>query len=423
VIVGERYRLEQPLSTGGMGVVFRARDTATGEPVAVKQVLDPRHATQFEIEARLLSALEHPRVVRVLDHVEADEGGYLVMALIDGPDLGRLLGDRGRPGLPVDEAIEYARQVCEALAYVHRQNIVHLDVKPQNMILGEDGIVLVDFGIAAEFERPSPSTSRVSHGAATGTPHFMAPEVFAGEAASPRSDVYGLAASLWTLLAGRPPVYGRATALPEQVKDVRPGLEEALVAGLALLPGRRLASVEAFARALGAPLVAAGAPLTHSLLNPLLPRDLLEAVVRTAAAVFEASAASIALVDPTTGELVYQAAWGAGAREIVGVRLAPGAGIAGSVVTSGDGVAVPACRQDARFAADVAAGTGYVPNTMAVVPLCRDGEVLGVLSMLDRRGGGPYTAQDLPRAMLFAELAVISLGHAPAGAPDAVRGR
>ena len=87
-------------------------------------------------------------MVRVLDHFQDPTGQYLVMELVEGTDLGVLLKKRGNPGLPIDEASEYARQACEALQYVHEQQIVHRDVKPQNLILGENGVVLVDFGIA-----------------------------------------------------------------------------------------------------------------------------------------------------------------------------------------------------------------------------------------------------------------------------------
>jgi GAF domain-containing protein len=135
--------------------------------------------------------------------------------------------------------------------------------------------------------------------------------------------------------------------------------------------------------------------------------------------VFEAAACSIALVDPVTSELVYQASWGAGAKEIVGVRLPPGKGLGGSVVQSGEALAVPDCRNDARFQSQIAAGTGYVPYTMLVLPLQADGHTVGALSVLDRRDGNPYTTDDIPRGTLFAELTVTALGIDPAKYPTA----
>jgi hypothetical protein len=132
-------------------------------------------------------------------------------------------------------------------------------------------------------------------------------------------------------------------------------------------------------------------------------------VVRAAAGVFDAAAASIALADPAHGGLVYQAAWGAGARDLPGTRLERGIGLAGSVLTTGEAAAVPSCRKDGRFAEEVAAGTGYLPNTMLVLPIKRGAEVVGVLSLLDRRDGGGYRADDLARAEPLADLALAAM--------------
>ena len=399
------YVVEAEIGRGAMGSVHRARDLEAGGHVALKRLTDVEHAARFEVEARLLAQLDHPRVVKVVDHFRApDSTVCLVMDLVDGADLGEVVKQRGSPGLPVDECVEYGRQACEALQYVHEQQIVHRDVKPANLILGPQGVVVVDFGVATPL-------GRSGYTVAIGTPRFMAPEVFAGGALSPRSDVFSLAATLWTMIAGEPPGYADETSLADRIEGVDRGLEDTLRAGMELVPDRRIASAEAFAAALGAPLDdRAGRSLFRSAgaAGPE-PRPLLEAVVRTAAAVFEAAAASIALIDGDTHELVYQAAWGAGAGEIAGVRLPLGAGVAGAVVASGQGEAVPDCRADDRFEAQIAAGTGYVPNTMLVVPLTRDRETIGALSVLDRRDGGSYGVADVGRAEVFAELAVAAL--------------
>jgi Protein kinase domain/GAF domain len=392
-----------------MGQVYRAVDMETDTEVALKQCTNPHHDQRFEAEARLLSSLQHPRVVRIKDHFSAPSGQYLVMDLVRGIDLGVLLKQRGQPGLPVDQSIEYTRQTCEALQYVHDQQIVHRDVKPQNLILSESGVVLVDFGIARLLDEVEEQGT-----VGIGTPRFMAPEVFAGGNVSARTDVFSVAATLWTLLAGRPPVYADPTKLSSVNPDVSPELEQIVAAGLEMIPERRVASVSAFAKALGAPLrTETGVSLAVSIDDPDASRGLMEAVVHTAAGVFGAAAASIALVDETTGELVYQSAWGAGAREIVGVRLPPGAGIAGQVVQSGAPEAVPDCRTDPRFAARIAEGTGYVPYTMLIVPLTRAGRPIGALSILDRRDGRAYRNDDLESAALFADLAVKALDVTP----------
>jgi Protein kinase domain/GAF domain len=403
-----RYHVLEPISAGAMGAVYRATDLDNNREVALKQSTNPHHDQRFEAEARLLASLQHPRVVRIVDHFIAPSGQYVVMDLIRGIDLGALIKQRGQPGLPVEQAIEYVRQTCEALQYIHDQQIVHRDIKPQNLILSENGIVVVDFGIARLLDDAESGTVGI------GTPRFMAPEVFAGGRVSPRTDVFGVAATLWTLIAGRPPVYADPTKLSSVTEDVTPELERTIVAGLEMIPERRVASVAAFAKALGAPLrTETGISLAVSIENPDASRSLMEAVVHTAAGVFGAAAASIALVDETTGELVYQSAWGAGAREIIGVRMPPGAGIAGGVVQSGVADAVPACRTDPRFAARIAAGTGYVPYTMLVVPMRRGGREIGALSILDRRDGQAYRQDDIEPAMLFADLAVKALDVTP----------
>ena len=288
---------------------------------------------------------------------------------------------------------------------------MHRDVKPANLIVGADGVVLVDFGVARALDADeAPGTVGI------GTPRFMAPEVFAGGEVSPRADVFGLAATLWNLLTGEPPGYDDRTPLADSVPDVTPELEEAIRAGLEFIPQRRIASVEAFAQALGGPsLEGRGESLARSVERPAGPEELMVQIVRTAAGVFDAAACSIALTDRATGELVYQTAWGAGAGEIVGVRLQPGAGIGGSVAASGEPEAVD-CRHDERFEAQIAEGTGYVPYTMLVVPLKRGDATIGVLSLLDRRDGGLYGTQDVERAELFADLAVAAL-DSQAGRP------
>ena len=403
---GERvggYEIEQPIGRGGMGTVYRGRDLESGELVALKRMSDARHAARFEIEARLLSRLDHPGIAHIVDHFEQPAGVYnVVMELIEGTDLARTLWDRGTPGLPVLDVLDWAREACEAVRYLHDQQIVHADIKPSNLVLGEGRVVLVDFGVARQID---------SAAGATGTPRFMAPEVFAGDPATPLSDVFSLAATVWNLIAATPPVYGEDRSLAERIPDVTPALEDTLRAGLAVAPGERIASVEELAEALGAPLEERrGASLAASIEHAGVPRPLMESIARAAAGMFEAAASSVALTDRDSGELVYVAAWGAGADEVVGMRLAPGVGVVGAVMASGDAQAVASCRADPRFAASVASRTRYTPHTMLVVPLRRAGATIGALSVLDRRDGAPYEPANIPRGELFADVAVAALG-------------
>jgi hypothetical protein len=404
-VLGGHYTVEAPISQGAMGAVHRALDGETGRYVAVKRLLDPTQIARFEIEARLLAQLDHPRVVRVVDHFR-DEGNYfIVMELLEGESLQDRLESEGTPGLDVDEVIEWGIQTCEALDYIHEQHVVHRDVKPDNLILGDSGIVLVDFGVAREFGEDAKGTIAV------GTPRFMAPEVFSGGHVSERSDVFSLAVTLTTLIAGEPPSYTDRAPLTGRYPGVTATIDSALRGGMEFMSERRIPSAAAFAEALGRPLTKReGAPLVSSLeAVEGAPRSVIENIVRTAAGVFDAAAASIALADRATGGVIFHAAWGAGAREIVGVRLPPGKGIAGAVHQSGEPIVLADCRTDPRFAADVARGTNYVPVTMLVLPLLRHGESLGTLTLLDRRDGEPYGPEDVSKAQLFADLAVSAL--------------
>lgn len=198
-----------------------------------------------------------------------------------------------------------------------------------------------------------------------------------------------------------------------EVVDCGAGRDVVAASGLALDPSTRTASAEAFAAALGATVDAAtGGSLARTVGRPQLPGDVLAAAARAVAGVLEATAVSLAFVDPASGELVYEASWGAGADQVVGMRLAPGVGVAGAVLTSGEPAAVPDCRSDARFAATVAAATGYVPHTMLTVPLRGGGLPPGVLQALDRRDGRPYTHADIEPALHAAELVRLALATA-----------
>src|SRR5437763_1889931 len=231
-------------------------------------------------------------------------------------DLGALMKRNGDPGLSIADSIEYTRHACEALQYVHGQQIVHRDVKPQNMILGEEGVILVDFGVARALGGEEDQGT-----IAVGTPRYMAPEVFAGGTVSAASDIFSLAATLWTMIIGSPPRYGDTLKLDKIAPGLSPEFKAALVGGLEMLPELRISSAASFAEAIGVPLTAdRGQSLAQSLGRPTTRRRVMEAIVRTAAGMFEAAACSIALTDPATGELIYEAAWGAGAARL---RLAP----------------------------------------------------------------------------------------------------
>jgi eukaryotic-like serine/threonine-protein kinase len=251
-IGGGRYRLERDLGHGGMASVYFGRDSELERPVAVKVLsealaADDGFRRRFEREARLAARLSHPNLVGVYD-VGVDEGRpFIVLEYVEGETLAALLSRRGR--LEPDEARGLALQAARALAAVHEAELVHRDVKPQNLILRDDGTLkLADFGIATARE----VTALTQAGTILGTAAYLAPEQALGEEVSLAADVYSLGAVLYELLAGRPPFTVETLAeLAEKqrrgeiepVGDVAPAvpadLEDAVMRCLARVPTYR----------------------------------------------------------------------------------------------------------------------------------------------------------------------------------------
>lgn len=204
-MIAGRYSLDRELGRGGMGAVWLGRDEVLGREVAVKRLgLAPGAAgpdlERAEREARLAARLSHPHVVAVYDLVDEQEQQYLVMEYVEGTNLSGLLRARG-PLLP-DAAAALLGQAADALAAAHEAGIVHRDVKPSNMLVGEDGqLKLSDFGIA----RADADASLTQTGLVTGSPAYLAPEVASGGTATDASDVWSLGASLFHALTGHPP--------------------------------------------------------------------------------------------------------------------------------------------------------------------------------------------------------------------------
>ncbi|WP_333734489.1 serine/threonine-protein kinase, partial [Streptomyces sp. IBSBF 3010] len=215
-LIQSRYRLLDLIGRGGMGEVWRARDEALGRQVAVK-CLKPMSAQhdedytrivreRFRREARVAAALQHRGVTVVHDFGEYEGVLYLVMELLDGRNLSQLLEDNEQHPLPVDDIVDIAEQVADALGYTHQQGIVHRDLKPANIMRLSDGTVKIcDFGIA----RPGhgiPVSSRLTGvGIAMGTPHYMSPEQISGGQVDHRSDLYSLGCVLYEIATGAPP--------------------------------------------------------------------------------------------------------------------------------------------------------------------------------------------------------------------------
>jgi serine/threonine-protein kinase len=265
-LIADRYELEELVGTGGMSTVFRARDLQLERRVAIKILHehyagDPEYLERFRREARAVARLSHPNIVTVIDR--GDDGGqqYIVFEHVEGENLKELVLRSGR--LPVRRALELALAIADGLSFAHDHGLVHRDVKPQNVLLSEEGEVKVtDFGIARSLHVEQGVTQT---GTVLGTGEYLAPEQASGKGVSAATDVYSLGVVLWELLAGDVPFTGEnfvAVALrhvnepPPDLRrrrpDVTPRLAAAIERALAKDPARRFPSMAAFRKELRA---------------------------------------------------------------------------------------------------------------------------------------------------------------------------
>jgi serine/threonine protein kinase len=205
-----KYEIRKKLGEGGMGAVYLAFDPMIEREVAIK-VLPPRVASQpkaldrFLTEARATGKLNHPNVIAIYDIAQEEGVYYIVMELVRGGSAAELIdsGDR----IDWQRACQIAADASEGLAAAHAAGLVHRDIKPENLMLTDDGVVkVVDFGLAKVVDVTDRAQLGLTRaGQILGTPHYMSPEQFQGQAVDARSDVYGLGATLYHLLTGRPP--------------------------------------------------------------------------------------------------------------------------------------------------------------------------------------------------------------------------
>ncbi|HYK88508.1 MAG TPA: serine/threonine-protein kinase [Acidobacteriota bacterium] len=227
-VFAERYRIIGLLGKGGMGEVYRADDLTLDQPVALKFLPekvagDPERLERFYSEVRIARQVSHPNVCRIYDVGQVQGQHFISMEYVDGEDLASLLRRIGR--LPQDKALEIARQMCAGLAAAHEKSVLHRDLKPGNiMIDGLGKARLADFGLARTAEDVRDSNE------IEGTPAYMAPEQFAGRAATIKSDLYSLGLVLYELFTGKPAFKaGGVTELARLHRDSNPTNPSALV--------------------------------------------------------------------------------------------------------------------------------------------------------------------------------------------------
>ncbi|HMD88775.1 MAG TPA: serine/threonine-protein kinase, partial [Anaerolineaceae bacterium] len=259
-ILNNRYRIIQRLGQGGMAVVYLAYDQALEHQVAIKVNRNPsqQSTTQFLREARLLAALRHPSLPRVIDYFISGQEQFLVMDYVPGDDLGSLIEKEGAQ--PLDKVMVWAQQIGSALSYLHKQTppVIHRDVKPSNIKLTKEGeAMLVDFGIA----KSTDSSQATATGAIGYTPGYAPPEQYGSMRTGPYSDQYSLAATLYMLLTGNKPVesveraLGNAVLTPMNVlnPDIPAHVQQAIEKAMSVRPEDRFSSVDEFISALTEP--------------------------------------------------------------------------------------------------------------------------------------------------------------------------
>jgi serine/threonine-protein kinase len=231
VVVGQqtiasRYEIKHVLGTGGMSTVYCAFDTLLERNVALKVLHDQyggdeEYVERFRREARSVAQLSHPNIVTVIDRGEEDGKQFIVFEIIEGENLKELV-ERGGP-LPVRRALELGLEVGRALAFAHGQGLVHRDVKPQNVLLNDEGRAKVtDFGIARVLD----AVGQTETGTVLGTSHYIAPEQARGEQIDAQTDIYSFGVVLYELLTGEVPYPGDnfLTVAMKHVNDPSPSV-------------------------------------------------------------------------------------------------------------------------------------------------------------------------------------------------------
>ena len=242
-VLGQRYRLDRQIGSGSMGVVYAAHDLSRDRPVALKMIdrshtADATMVARFQREGRIVSDLRHPNIVEVFDVGEIDGDWVMTMELLDGTNLADAI--EATTAYTPESAIPILRGVLDALEIAHARQIVHRDIKPQNIFLARNGggaatVKVLDFGVAKVVGLNSEDQLTRS-GTILGTPEFMAPEQATGKGADHRSDLYAVACVAYAMLCGRPPfvdnwpmriVMKQAFELPAPPSRLRPELARA----------------------------------------------------------------------------------------------------------------------------------------------------------------------------------------------------
>jgi serine/threonine protein kinase len=421
-VLGGRYRVEQVLGFGGMGVVYRAHDLKLDAEIALKRIrpdrFSPERRETLRREIILARRVTHENVCRVYDLVELGGEEFVSMEYLAGRTLKDI--EQKEKILPLGRGLAIAKGICNGLAAAHRIGVLHRDLKPENVMVGDDGKPrLMDFGIAVETGGFVPQGETIP-----GTPQFLAPELLQGESPTVRTDVYAMGVLLYEMFTGRVPIDDDNTArlvrrivreAPPSVRTLRPDMPPDLASildrSIAKDPEARFADASALADAIVAfegqvlDRVLAEVSVTRakmvklmvileankSLAATLDTTETLRIILKTATSETDAERGTIFLKDPQTGELVSQILEGGA---ISPIRLAPGRGIAGTVAAKGEIVNVSDAYNDRRFDSGTDAGSGFHTVSILAAPMRTPaGEIVGVVEILNKRHGA-FTKED-----------------------------
>ncbi len=268
IILSQRYRLVELVGAGGMATVYRGQDLLLERMVAVKFLREPYASApafreRFLQEARSAARLDHPRIVHIYDVGENDhQQPYIVMEMVQGSDLKNLIRRDGP--LPVPQALNLIRQMCDGVGHAHRAGIVHCDLKPQNILVTSEGkIKVADFGIARAFHEETADAPEKLEQVVWGSPHYLSPEQATGRPPTPATDVYSLGVILYEMLTGVPPFHDpdpnvlimkhlrEEPISPTQLNPrIPPGLELLIRKVLSKEPSRRYRNADQFGMAI-----------------------------------------------------------------------------------------------------------------------------------------------------------------------------
>lgn len=246
----KRFVIIEEINRGSMGIVYKAKDNALDEIVAIKVLnealnSDPIAIDRFKREARAARRLSHPNIVRIHDLGENKGKKFISMEYIEGKDLKKIIRTEGKT--PNERFIHYIKQICEALHYAHSLGIIHRDIKPANIIITENNrIKIADFGIA----KITQTADATRLGVVMGTPLYMPPEQIEGKPTDGRSDIYSLGIVMYEMLTGSPPFtegnidYHHIHSKPPKMVDVNPRLEEIVMKCIEKNPDNRYQSAK-----------------------------------------------------------------------------------------------------------------------------------------------------------------------------------